>query len=137
MKRFDGNPGDTVWFSEMYEEKTAHLCVLITPPERNSSRAVIVNLTSQRRGSDNTVVFQQGDHPFIKRPTVVNYQAARIVSVAWVQKEIDCKMAWADCPFEPPMLKRIQDGVLKSPFIPGDIKKHFLKTMHLCASQEE
>lgn len=136
MKRFDGKPGDTAWFDEMYQQ-IRHLWVVVTPPEGNSSRAVIVNLTSERAGSDTTVVLHPGDHPFIEAPTVVNYQAARIVRVEWLRKEIEGGFAWADHPFEPPQLKLIQDGALHSPRIPRDVKEYFLRTMGLCAAKDE
>jgi hypothetical protein len=136
VKRFEGNPGDTVWFHEMHQD-IPHIYVVITPPEGESSRAIVVNLTSQRSGSDHTVVLDRGDHPFIKCPTVVNYQAARIVSVNWLRKEIEQGFAWADHPFDPHQLKRIQRGVLNSPLVPHDIKQYFLRTMGLPSSKDD
>jgi len=122
-KRFDGNPGDAVWFDEMFEA-IPHLYVVVTPPEGSPPRAVIVNLTSQRPNSDTTVILHPGDHPFIDRPTVVNYKQARCASIEWLKREIDGKIAWADFPFELDVLKRIQDGILQSPFTPRGIKKY-------------
>ena len=128
QKQFDGNPGDTVWFDQMYQD-IRHLYVVLTPPERTSSKAIIVNVTSQRSGSDETVVLQPEDHPSIKHPSVVNYQAAYIARVEWLKKEIDQQIAWPDHPFEPAVLKRIQDGVTASPLIPREIRNYYLATM--------
>jgi hypothetical protein len=129
-KRFDGNPGDTLWFHEMYQE-IPHLYVVVTPPVGTPPLAVVVNLTSQRAHSDTTVILQEGDHPFLKDPTAVNYKYARLLSIEWLKKEIDAKIAWADVPFKPDVLKRIQDGVLQSPFTPHNIKKHFARAIGL------
>jgi mRNA-degrading endonuclease toxin of MazEF toxin-antitoxin module len=131
-KRFDGVPGDTLWFHEMYQE-IPHLYVVVTPPVGTPPLAVIVNLTSQRAHSDTTLTLHPGDHPFITNPTAVNYMHARLLSIEWLKKEIDAKMAWADFPFEPEVLKRIQDGVLQSPFTPHNIKQHFVRAMGLSA----
>lgn len=121
-KQFDGHPGDTVFFDRMYE-RTQHLYVVLTPPEGSPPMAAVVNLTSQKSYSDTTVVLQQGDHPFIDRATVVNYGGAHIVNVERLKQEID-KEGTAGYPFEPEILKTIQDGIQQSPFTPRGIKKY-------------
>jgi len=122
-KRFDGNPGDTVFFDEMYQQ-TWHLWVVLTSPQGDTAKSVMVNLTSKSSHSDRTVVLHKGDHPFIEHATVVNYRAARFVNVDEVKKQIRNNMLTADYPFEPDVLKRIQDGILRSPWTRLRIKEY-------------
>lgn len=123
QKRFNGDPGDTVFFDQMYQ-RTQHLYVVLTRPEGHPPMAVMVNLTSKRSYSDSTVALGESDHPFIKHATVVNYKGARLFNVQILKQQIDNKTVSAHYPFEPEILKRIQDGILQSPFTAGRIKKY-------------
>lgn len=122
-KRFDGNPGDTVFFDQMYQRKR-HLWVVLTSPQGATAKSVMVNLTSKSSHSDRTVVLHKGDHPFIEHPTVVNYGEARFVNVDEVKKQIRNNMVTTHHPFEPDVLKRIQDGIPRSPQTPRKIKEY-------------
>jgi hypothetical protein len=55
-----------------------HLWVLITRPDPGTRNAIMVNITTQRSHSDTTTTLNIGDHPFIKRPSVVFYSYAQI-----------------------------------------------------------
>jgi|GEM_PF-621729 len=135
-QQFSGSPGDTLWFRQMIHQ-VPHLYVVLTPPVDTPPVVVIVNLTTQTANSDDTVVLLPGDHPFIRHPTAVNYRQARPASVELLKKEIDIDAARADAPFDPEVLKRIQDGVLQSRFTPRNIKKLFVRAMGLSTDTDQ
>ena len=101
-----------------------HLWIVVTEPDGNPQQVVMVNLTSERAGSDSTVTLSPGDHSFITKKTVVNYSDARLVEtgnlIALVAlnreaKKDDCNAA---------LLARIQQGMLVSEFTPNKIKSY-------------
>ena len=69
--------GETFFLSGTHDTEP-HLWIVLTDPEGNPGEVVVVNLTSQRPGSDATVVLQRGDHPFVRHDTVVYYGDARM-----------------------------------------------------------
>lgn len=102
-----------------------HLWVILTEPEPGTGRAVIVNLTTKRPHSDVTVVLQPGDHPFVQHETVVNYSDARMVETRRLEAAILSGLCRRHQSLDARILKRIQDGLLKSPFTPNKIKTYF------------
>jgi len=108
--------GDT--FLGALPGETRHLWVVITTPN-DQNEVVIVNLTS--RPCDETCRIQAGEHPFVKKPTVVRYQDARLCSISLL--EIACKknLFLAHQPVSEDLLRRIQEGALKSEFTPGKV----------------
>ena len=66
---------------------TLHLWVVAIAPDSASYDAVIVNFSTQRHQSDNTVVLQPGDHPFVQHATVVFFADARLkMRGMWLQR---------------------------------------------------
>lgn len=92
---------------------------------------LIVNFNTLRRGSDQTVVLDLEDHPFISRPTVVTYADARIVPQERLvelyqlgQTAIGSEQLLrphSDC--SPELLARITAGVQASKFTPLEVKE--------------
>lgn len=122
-RRFNADPGDTLYFSR-YGEQTPHLYVVVTAPYGNPSCVVIVNLTTKQLHSDTTVVLRSSDHPFINRETVVNYSQAVSVTVERLMGEIEDGIAEPREPLPASVLQAIQQGMLRSPRAPRDIKAH-------------
>ena len=60
---------------------TEHVWVLITRPDPQTHEAIMVNVTTQRPHSDTTTILNDGEHPFVKRPSVIFYADARMVDV--------------------------------------------------------
>jgi hypothetical protein len=106
------------------DQEVSHLWVLITTPDA-AGDAVMVNLTTQRPYSDTTVVFQSGDHPFIRHPTVVNYSDARLVNAAKLDAAIKAGICLQLAPVSPVVLNQIQAGLRRSPFTPNKIKAEY------------
>lgn len=99
-----------------------HLWVIVAilpgPPER----AVTVNITTKRQGSDLTVTLKSGDHDFIKHDTVVNYSDARTFAKTDLIDRIEKRLFEQRNPFDQEILGAIQEGLFASPFTPKNIK---------------
>ena len=102
-----------------------HLWVILTEPERETGRVIIVNLTTKRPHSDVTVVLQPGAHPFVQHETVVNYADARLVEIGHLEVAIRSGLCRTHQVFDATVLKQVQHGLLKSPFTPNKIKTYF------------
>lgn len=62
-----------------------HLWALITKPDPETGKAIMVNLTTQRPHSDTTAIIQPGEHPFVHQPTVVFYADARTIDISLLE----------------------------------------------------
>lgn len=122
-KRFNGDPGDTIQFSR-YGESIPHLYVVVTPPDGDPPRVVIASVTSKRSHSDTTTILLPPDHPWINRPSVVNYGKATLVRVDYLLAQIKDNIADVHRPLKPEKLEIIQQGILKSKRTPRHIKRH-------------
>lgn len=87
-----------------------HLWVIVATPGTN---ALAFNLTTYRPGPycDTACIVQPGEHPFVTRASVVEYRKAAFgPQTAW---ERGC---YPREPMAPALLRRIQEGALKSRF---------------------
>src|SRR5947208_3401343 len=93
----------------------SHLWVVLTDPLGDPSQVALVNLTKQKSHSDNTVVLNAGDHPFIKQATIVNYARATIQSATALENAIKADITMrhkTDCASD--ILEKIREGLFKS-----------------------
>ncbi len=103
-------------------DSTPHLWVIITEPDENGD-VVIVNVTSWRPDSDETVIIKTGEHHRITHQSVVFYQDARIAKAALIEKAIQNTTLCVKCdPCSQELLMRIQQGVTQSRFTPRKVK---------------
>jgi hypothetical protein len=106
--------GDT-FLAPITSNATEHLWIVITDPDAQGN-AVGVNITSQQSHSETTTILMQGDHPFVKHASVINYVDARIINVNAVQAAIDTKPKNFVCTSHtsctPELLKKVQAGML-------------------------
>lgn len=102
----------------------SHLWVLVLSSDPVTMETVIVNMTTQRSHSDSTLVLLVGEHPFVRHPSVVHYEDARIVDGRAIEAALLAGTfpALSDC--SAALLKRIQEGLLNSPFTPGKVKTY-------------
>ena len=91
---------------------------LAGPPEQ----VVVVSLTTKRSGSDETVILTLGDHPFIKHDTAINYQDTRRFDKADLLDRINRRFFEPGQSFSDDKIIIIQQGLLRSPHTPNDIK---------------
>ena len=103
-----------------------HLWVVLTDPDLDQL-AVCVNITTSQGHSDTIVVLKPGDHSFIKKESVVHYPDAQLLNLKSVQAALDAKAKSFVCtqhdPCSAKLLKRIRDGLLKSPHAPNGLKQ--------------
>lgn len=62
-----------------------HLWVIISDPEQDAERVLLVSFTSWEAYKDPACRIHPGEHSFVKHPTCVSYQHARLVSLADLQ----------------------------------------------------
>ncbi len=107
--------------STLFPTPKSHLWIVVTDPAGEPAQVVIVNLTTVRKGSDRTVVLGPGDHPFVVRDTCVRYSDARLAKVETLQQlAAGPGRLREDVP--PDVLRRIQDGLLRSPLTENWLK---------------
>jgi hypothetical protein len=110
---FECKVGETLLLPKP-SSQTRHLWVVATPQCEEPPRVVIVNITSLRIGSDETIILDKGDHPFIDHPSVVYYTDAQIVTV---KSLLDIYSIYGSKDqFAENVMSRIQEGFFNSPF---------------------
>lgn len=102
--------GDTIDMKDR-PGATPHLWIVVTEPHPETGEVVIVNVTTLRAHSNQTVVLRKGDHPFILHDSVVSYQDARIRKVGELSRAIDFGRAGKCDPCSEALLVRVQQGV--------------------------
>ena len=102
----------------------AHLWIVVTEPTADGS-CVMVNITTPKgHRLDRTVVLQKGDHPFVQHESIISYGDAQIENVKDLLACVQCATAKrGKQQILPPLLRRIQDGVLKSPDTPHKVRE--------------
>lgn len=103
---------------------TEHLWIVITEPQDN--KAVCVNVTSSHSFAEKTTVLNVGDHPFIKHESVIRYSDAKLIDLKAVEAAIAARQMKFVCkqlePCSEELLKRIQEGLLKSKQVSKEIR---------------
>ncbi len=65
------NAGDTFLVDEPATSYDSHLWMVVSAPERDRDRVVILNLTSWRADKDQACVLEPGDHPYVRHRSCV------------------------------------------------------------------
>ena len=112
-------PGQTV----------AHLWVLLTDRDAATDEVPVVNLTTQRPHSDTTVILNSGDHPFVQHATVVNFSDTRLTKASLMTAYAHTGAYLRQSALSDTVLKRIQAGLLASPFTANKFKDYFRKRL--------
>jgi hypothetical protein len=111
--------GDTFFFGDDDDPK-GHLQVIITEPN-DRGEVITVSITTRHKKSDAMVPLVVGDHPFIKAPSVVTFNFAKIRTIA----EIDAVIAKRDAkkrePMDEKILKRCRSALQESEFTPYEV----------------
>jgi hypothetical protein len=91
-----------------------HLWIIISDPQQDDSRVLIVSLTTFKSHKETICVLDVGDHPSISHRTCVAYGLANAPSLAQLEQ---AKVAGHLIPAEPvsgEILARIRDGAALS-----------------------
>ena len=108
--------------------KEKHLWIVLTEPDEELN-VVIVNLTTRRSGSDTTVILNQGDHPFIRHPTVVHYSDARKAPAKALQQIANRPEYDYHDDLEDEILERIKEGLFQSQETKPAIRDYCLRRL--------
>ncbi len=111
-------------FLRKIDSQIEHLHGIITEPQGDPPKSVIVNVSTKRCESDTTVILKPGEHPFIKHDSVINYKDALLSLAAKLEEAVNEGHFEASETFDTTILKRIQDGLLQSKQTPKNIKTY-------------
>lgn len=106
------NVGDTFLSPSPSSPDIRHLYVVITAVR--GGRFAVVNITSQSPEKEQTCILQQGDHPFLRHESVVNYGDARFFEQHLVQHATAAGLIAPQERIDAKLLERIQKGALAS-----------------------
>ena len=108
---------------------TPHLWVFLCDPHGDPPKSIIVMITTKRSESDTTCVLDKGDHPFIRHASVIRYEDADIFKTENFVRLVKQDRAKFKEPMSPIVLKKIQDGILKSRYTPKKVKNFWQDVM--------
>src|SRR5262249_20181717 len=91
-----------------------HLWVVISDPEKDSERVVMVSLTTYEDYKEDVCLLDAGDHPRISHKTCIAYNEARMTTLENLIALRDGGQLSIQAPVSPEVLARIRDGVSKS-----------------------
>lgn len=114
--------GDTFYLPVGFQG-LAHLWIALTNPDKNK-RFLAVNITSYDPSKDGTVILNVGDHPFIRKQSVVKYAEARLFEVTLFEKNIADGFAQRKEPCSNKLLDRLIEGLCGSDYTPGEMVKY-------------
>src|SRR5438132_12029011 len=106
-----------------------HLYIVL-PRVSGDDEIVVANVTSDGDNiKDRTCVLQPGDHPFVKRQSVIFYQRAKIITAKTLNGWIGRGMVEPKDSASNPLMDRIRQGALDSPFTPN-VAKRLVRDCH-------
>jgi hypothetical protein len=103
--------GDTLLVIEPGTSYDSHLWIIISDPRKDAERVVIVSMTSYRADKDQACVLDVGDHPYIRKPTCINYIDAKVVSIAAIESLIASGKVSGHHRCSAALLTRIRAGI--------------------------
>jgi hypothetical protein len=89
-----------------------HLWIVVTEPSGAPPGVAIVGLSSEAPGKDMTVRLRVGNHPFIRKPTVVFYPDAHIKPVEEITNAVRNALATFDDDCSEDLLEKFGRGFL-------------------------
>jgi hypothetical protein len=99
--------GDTyLWDPEGGDNN--HLWIVLTKPDPESGKCVIINLTSST-GGQYALTLKIGDHPYIRKNSDVNFGDAMISSVEQIEKAVRLGCAYRREPMGLELLQKIAE----------------------------
>jgi len=114
-------PGFT-FLSRRPSYPTEHLHIVISPVI--NGKVLLVNVTSKKFDSDDTCVLSVGDHNFIRHDSVIVYADAIAADISLMEKAILDQTFKPQPPVSDAVLKRIQEGTVKSDAFPETLLKY-------------
>jgi hypothetical protein len=101
-----------------------HLWLILTDPEGKPRRVVAVMVRTRRSFTDDTVILNVGDHPFLRHASAVQYSTAAyftIDALMRAMKQGDCHLLED---MNAALLARVRNGLLRSAFTVNAIRDY-------------
>jgi hypothetical protein len=110
-----------------------HLFVLVTDPITvdGVKKILVVPLSSIKPycGHDATCCLVIGDHPYINKPSFIDYSMAKVLSATSIQSQVDLGFFEAREMVSPQVMAKICAGILASPSTPPSARDFYQKTL--------
>ena len=103
-----------------------HLWIVVSAP--SEGEVVTVSVSTKRKNSEPLMLLQNGDHPFIRHDSVIDYKFSRIRIVDDIETAIRNGVAKTRERISEVILKRVQSGLLDSDFTPNGVR-HYYKSL--------
>jgi len=87
-----------------------HLWVVISEPEKDAERVLIVSMTSFDVDKENACLIEAGEHPRVTHKTCICYRPARQASLAKLQLLQGAGVLRMQPPVSADLLRRIREG---------------------------
>lgn len=114
------NEGDVV---RIADPRTNVHCWVMILKVANGRQFVGVMLVTARPHSDTTVILHPGDHPFISRPTSVDYGSAKPLVISKLEEWIGARRALPQEPLTAELLARVAAGLCQSSRTPNHVRE--------------
>ena len=115
--------GDTFFFADEDDDE-GHLHVIITQPTQDG-RVITVTVTTRHKKSDALVPLEVGDHPYIKRPSVLTFAYARVKTITEIDSVIANRDAKRGDPMDEKFLRRARSALVESQDTPFEVLEFF------------
>ena len=107
------NTGDT-FHLRGHENLQPHLWVVVSDPEIDADRVLIIDFTSDAPGKDRTCVVKGGSHPCLPHDSCANYPKARILTNSELEHAKSIGALELNEPLDSALLRRIQQSAATS-----------------------
>jgi len=114
----------------IFSSERAHLWFVLTNPDAND-HVIAVMVCSIRDFSDTTVILKEGDHPFIRHDSSVEYSIAKFLKVSKILSEMNKNKCHLEEDMSRKLLERVQKGLLDSPYIVNMIRDYCEKCFNI------
>src|SRR5262249_11937579 len=104
--------GDTFYVRDRSVD--THLWVIISEPEADADRVLMVSLTTYEPYKEDVCLIDVGDHPRISHKTCVAYNEARMTTLSKLTGLRDGGLLSMQAPVSEDLLARIRAGVSRS-----------------------
>src|SRR5215208_2860748 len=98
-----------------------HLWFVLTDPDPETGKVVMVVLVSERPHTERTVRLDVGDHHLIRHASAVDFGTARYAPAAKLEAALGRNLAAPDADMSASLLEMVRAGLLRSSHTPHDI----------------
>ncbi|MEP6495254.1 MAG: hypothetical protein ABJF01_21385 [bacterium] len=102
----------------------AHLWFVLTDPDAETHRVVIVAVVTERAHTERTVRLLAGDHPFVRHASNVDFGTATYAPASKLEAALADNRGSLSDDMSNELLERVRRGLLASSHTPNDIVAH-------------